>query len=233
MSPLFLKILAMLSMLLDHIGFALFPSQLAFRALGRLAMPIFCFLIAQGFFHTRSRPRYALRLLVFCLLSELPFDWMVGDPLSGASQNVFLTLLLGLLGIWGADALLDQKNVAKYLCFAPPLAAMAAAELLRGDYGWRGALAVTLLYAAEKYIRAHPRPDRRLVRGLAAAVAAVGLLWGSFGAGWRWFGLAAAPFLALYDEDAPRIHSPALRHALYWFYPVHILALCVLRDLFF
>jgi len=67
---------------------------------GRLAFPIFAFLAVEGYFHTRSFKRYALRMLLFAVLSEVPFDLMYGGTVFyPVHQNVIWTLLLGLLGI--------------------------------------------------------------------------------------------------------------------------------------
>ena len=95
-----LHILAMAFMLSDHLWATLFLSQEWMTAVGRLAFPIFAFLAVEGYFHTHSFRRYALRMLLFAVLSEVPFDLMYsGTPFYPVHQNVIWTLLLGLLGI--------------------------------------------------------------------------------------------------------------------------------------
>ena len=110
-----LKMIAVITMLIDHIGavllsmyqpaqkilFTLFGREynvyLIFRDIGRAAFPIFCFLLLEGFRHTRSRFRYGRNLLFFALLSEIPWNLMFTNTLRYERQNVFFTLFLGYL----------------------------------------------------------------------------------------------------------------------------------------
>ena len=105
-----LKTIAILTMLIDHVGAGLYPSQIWFRVIGRIAFPIFAFLVCEGFFHTRNVRRYAVRLGIFAIISEIPFNLLhsyhLFDP---DAQNVFFTLLIGLLTIYGVSAC-AQKN---------------------------------------------------------------------------------------------------------------------------
>ena len=95
-----LKIIALLSMLVDHIGCVLFPKVTAFRIIGRLAFPIFAFLIAEGMVHTSNWKKYFLRLFIFAIISEIPFDFITsGKMIDWSHQNVLFTLLLGAMSI--------------------------------------------------------------------------------------------------------------------------------------
>ncbi len=136
MSALALKLIACAAMLVDHIGY--FWQIEIFRAVGRIAFPIFLFLIYNGYRHTASRVRYALRLGIFALLSQIPFSLCFSNTLWGGSGNVFFTLLLALLCIWAADSL-SAHPVGKYFSLLPAMAVFAATVLgyIRMDNGSR------------------------------------------------------------------------------------------------
>lgn len=231
-----LKRIAALSMLIDHIGLVLLyhgwmsangrsAAAVALynvlRSFGRLAFPLFCFLLTEGFVHTRSRARYLLRLLVFALLSELPCDLAAnGAALEFGHQNVFFTHALGLLAVWAWDAAEKQPRqlAGAALAVVGAGGCMAAARLLKTDYGAFGVLLILVMYALR---------DRALWRDLGAALvlAAMVLLGGS----WKieYFALLALPLLHLYNGERGR----QSRIFFYVFYPGHLLLLYGLQRL--
>lgn len=145
LNSLHLKLLAMVTMLIDHMGATLFPYALWMRCVGRLAFPIFCFLIAEGCAHTRDKKRYAARLLGFAVLSEPAFDLMHGVWFTMDYQNVLWTLLLGALVCWVVDW--AQTGAALWQRL-PAEAAIAVgfllAQWLNTDYGGWGVLLAML-----------------------------------------------------------------------------------------
>ena len=139
-------------MLIDHIAATVIIRILKFggyndglyqlyrvmRNIGRIAFPIFCFLLVEGFMHTRDREKYALRLGCFAAVSEIPFDLAFnGKVLEVGYQNVFFTLLLGLLTMMAYDAVMNQSRWSVWkrtaLSTIAILAGMFAAEFLSTD----------------------------------------------------------------------------------------------------
>lgn len=114
-----LKLIAICTMFIDHLGYTLFPGDLWLRCVGRVAFPIFCFLIAEGCVYTHDRRKYALRLLAFALLSEIPFNLMnSGAVWDSYHQNVLWTLLTGALVCWLIDWALKNRRALAFVLTA-------------------------------------------------------------------------------------------------------------------
>ncbi len=121
-SSCMLHIIAMTCMLSDHMWATLFPYVDILTCIGRIAFPIFAFMIVEGFYHTNNFRRYLCRMLIFAVISEVPFDLVSGDSvLYLFHQNVLWTFLIGLLLI----ALIDKvrktgkepwKLIAQIVC---------------------------------------------------------------------------------------------------------------------
>lgn len=146
MSTFWLKIIAITTMAIDHVGAVFFPKYVMFRMIGRLAFPIFAFLIAEGAYYTRDINKYIGRMGVFALLSEIPFDLaFYGQILDWRHQNVMWTFFLALVAVW------IDKNYAKghdqggYFVVGAVLA-MVAASFLKSDYQAYGVILVLLFY---------------------------------------------------------------------------------------
>lgn len=148
MSAFTLRILAVCLMIVDHAAIALplhYPLYLLMRGLGRLAFPLFAFLIANGYRYTKNPTRYGARLLICGLLSEVPFDlFFLHTPFSPQRQNVFFTLFLGLLAIYACD--LFRKRRLRLPMAVLAIAAVLGADLLRTDGGGIGVLMILAFY---------------------------------------------------------------------------------------
>ena len=223
-----LHLLAMGLMLCDHICLALMPDRLWMTCVGRLAFPIFAFLVTEGFVRTRSRARYARRLLIFALISEVPFDLLAaGRPVYPLRQNVLWTFLIAL----GCMQLLewakaDPRPAARLVVsagavlggflagtafmvdyFGPGVWTVLVFYFFRGD-GWRQRLGQLLcLLPLNGCLRAG---QTVLLGGLALPIQA--------------FAVLALPFIWLYrGRQGP--HGRAVRWLFYGFYPAHLLVL--------
>ena len=198
-----LKCIAIVSMALDHTGAVLYPSQIWLRCLGRIAFPIFCFLIVEGFFHTHDVRRYMGRLGVFALISEIPYDLaFLGVPLEYAHQNVFFTLLIGI----GMMVLLERNREWPVKAVIL-LLAMWLAVLIRSDYNFRGVLLIFVFYIFHES------------RWLAVTA---GGFWNFLYQGViQKYGVLSVLPLALYNRERGR----KMKYFFYIFYPVHLLLL--------
>lgn len=99
-----LHILAMITMVMDHAWSCLLPAHRWLTSVGRITFPLFAFMIAEGYFHTRNFKKYMLRMLIFALISEIPFNLMMGGEIIGPfHQNVMWTFLIALGGMWLLD----------------------------------------------------------------------------------------------------------------------------------
>ena len=95
-----LKLIAMVSMVFDHVGDSFFPEQVWMRVVGRIAMPLFAFCIAEGFLHTHDRRRYLQRMGLFALISEIPFSLVTsGKVLDVSHLNIMWTFFWAILAL--------------------------------------------------------------------------------------------------------------------------------------
>ena len=196
-----LKTLAILAMTADHIGAVFFPQVPLLRVIGRLTMPIMCFLLTEGFRHTRSVKRYAGRLAVFALLSELPFDLAFFGGVFFGLQNIFFTLLSGLLAL---NALSSRRPTAFY----EAIAWGGVAALLRADYGFYGVLLILLFfYLGQRHV------------ALPLCMFLLTLFF--FGPSIQLFSLLALLPISFYNGQRGR----ELGRLFYLYYPLHLLIL--------
>lgn len=234
-----LKLIACVTMLIDHIGatlvlrgintgwFADIEASIslyyALRIIGRIAFPIYCFLLVEGAHHTRNPKKYALRLFIGMLLSEIPFDLAFSGRIDMESSSVMVTLLLGFLMI---ESMKRVKGFWKIVVILP---FFLLAEKLRTDYSGNGIMLIAML-AMTKGVK-----QEKLLRMAGFVI----LLW--FGAliqigpvtiPMELFGLIGVPFMFCY-QGKKRTYSKAAQWAFYLFYPVHLTVLWILEVLIF
>ncbi len=198
-----LKILAIVLMTIDHIGIVLFPEIVIFRMIGRIAFPIFAFLLVEGALHTKDIKKYLKRLLLLAFISEIPFDLLVyGSVWEWKLQNVFFTLFIGVLCIHCLETMLD--GVLKLACI---MVLVFISEWLNLDYGAFGVLLILAIYFLRGNIM------KQSVAIILLAAFAGGNLEG-------YAGLSVIP-IALYNGE----RGYPMKYFFYAYYPIHLLVL--------
>ena len=221
----FLKIFAMISMLVDHAGatvvshiryapwIADYPWLAAhitqiyryMRRFGRLAFPIYCFFIVEGYFRTRDVKKYALRLLGLALISEYPFDFALHHGQSlWEKQNVYWTLLIGLLVIWAVNDWFRGMTAAQLIIM---INALILAKVARTDYQYHGVFLIEMLYIT----RFSP-----LVQSLCGATY---LDW------YEGFPTSLSMVMTFFYNNKK---GKPMKKLFYFFYPAHLIVLGIL-----
>lgn len=213
-----LKLIAMISMVFDHVGDMFFPGALWMRMIGRLAMPLFSFCIAEGYAHTKNKQRYLMRMGVFALVSEIPFDLAFEGRVGLGHQNIMLSFFLAILALMLFDRIRGEgkehavgKTLLGILCVC---AVAVLALVLRADYTLFAVLAVFLFYVLRNR---HPLLRCGVGVGFLALTRTVGY--------YRATGLSLIPLL-LYNGKRGR----GLKWLFYAFYPGHLLLLYLLKT---
>lgn len=155
MTSSILKIIAIITMIIDHTGKELFPKELIFTYIGRIAFPIFAFQISEGYIHTKNLKKYFFRLLIFALVSQIPFSLFLGVFSDEYCLNIFFTLLLGLLSIYVYDiivkrfstnTILISKLFGNFLGLSIVFTIAYIGNTLNVDYGFFGVFIIFLFY---------------------------------------------------------------------------------------
>jgi len=208
MSNSSLKIIACLTMLMDHIGAILYPEISLLRMIGRLSFPIFAFLVVEGFHHTQNIKKYGFRLGIFALISEVPYDLAFrGNVIDFYRQNIFFTLFLGLVCLWFYHRYRKHQPMVGIISV---LLISALSVLLITDYSIYGIMMIFLF----DYFR-----DKRSLACIA--VGAVNFMMGSTIQG---LAILAMPMLLVYNGKK----GINLKYFFYGFYPVHLMVLYIL-----
>lgn len=219
-----LKLIAVVSMVIDHVAafllvhipsctvplftFANEPVSLVLilRFIGRLAFPIFCFLLVEGFMHTRNRSRYGLFLLLFALISEIPFDLAQFGGWNPYKQNVFFSLWLGYLGLY-IPTFWSTDKLNRCLCLLMIVVAVICCQC---DYGLAGFLFIMCMYWFRNGL-------------MGKMIAGTILLSNPMGVA-----MATLP-IGLYNGQRGFIQGNRMKYAFYAFYPAHLLLIYLIR----
>lgn len=218
-----LKLIAVVTMLLDHIGATLVPN-IGLRVIGRVAFPIYCFLLAEGVHYTRDARAYLLRLGASMLVSELPFDLGLFGRVTLEYQSVMVTLTLACcMGL----CMKRIDNTLLKALVAVPFA--LAAELLRTDYGGAGVLVVAM-FLLTRGMRLRLAVQTALLAALCLLIGGAHIRIGAVRVPIELFGVLAMLPIACY-RGAKASRSRAVQAAFYAFYPVHLSALYLIQAL--
>jgi len=206
-----LKLIACVTMLIDHVGLFFFPADLLWRVVGRIAFPLFALLIAEGFEKTSNVERYLFRLLAFAAISQLPYSlMMLSVGLPTYLPNIFITLAAGLL------ALILLRNLPARYSYPLVGIMIVCAQYFSFDYGAYGILLIlgSALFLKYKHLGA------LALLILHAGYTVAGFFTDSLSV--QTFAAMSVPILMCYNGERG---SGLPRHFFYWFYPAHLLVL--------
>ena len=178
------------------------------RCFGRIAFPVFAFLIAEGFVHTRNRLRYFLTLLGFAVVSEVPWYLLNGTD---GTYNVMFTLALGVVAL----AIFDKYQQRKFVSFYMISMVAVLTTYLGTDYEWRGILLIVICYMM--------REHKPLLLLFALPLM---IHYGIIGA------ILAAIVLSQYNGTRGFIQGNVVKYGFYAFYPIHLLLIFLLLGYF-
>lgn len=210
-----LKLIAIISMAIDHTGAVLFPEVMGFRIIGRLAFPIFCFMLVEGYFHTRNVKKYILRLCIFAFVSEIFFDFAFYDKIVFfGHQNVFFTLSIGLILIAFLEKNKENTNkkIKTILDIVVTFLCLLLATILQTDYIFVGVMTILCFY----YFR------QNKIGKIVSIIGINSLLMSGIQS------VASFSLLPIFLYNGKK--GPSMKYIFYVFYPAHLLLLALIRK---
>lgn len=211
------KFLAILFMLIDHIGAFLSGNNLLFRCIGRLAFPMFVFLLADGYNRTQNVKKYLARLGILYALSIVPYSLACSGALSYPVQNVYASLFLYL----SLFCVLEYEKLPKMVKYSAVVLSFLLAYILRFEYSWYGvAVAVIMFYF-----------NNLGVSNAFALLAILSLFYGGLNRFPAQIFAALSLFLIPYQGEFLKSERPGkgLSLVTYLFYPVHLLFIGIIN----
>ena len=205
-----LKLIAMLAMTADHVGLQLLPQWGFLRILGRLAMPLYAYMIAEGCRYTRNKARYFGSIALMALLCQLVYFFFMGS----LYQCILVTFSLSLSLMYLLDRAKGPMKIpaailgiATVYVLTTVLPTLLPRTDFRIDYDFWGVMLPVLIYLGK---------DRK--KALALAAMGVTMLALHFG-DTQWYGLLTLPLLALYDGTRGKAN---IKWLFYLYYPAHL-----------
>ena len=232
-----LHILAMTFMLMDHLWATLLPAQEWLTCVGRIAFPIFAFMAVEGYFHTHNLKKYLFRMLIFAVISEVPFDLMYGGTwFYPVHQNVIWTLMMGLVGIHLMETVRKKKSTFAYILVSAAVVILGGllGTLSMVDYYGIGVLTVFIFYffRGRKWwcllgqILALYWVNVEMLGGLMYPIRLFGM---EFELCQQGLALLALLPIWLY-RGRQGYHSKPFQYFCYAFYPVHMLVIVLVLN---
>lgn len=234
MSSLTIKLIGLITMLIDHTAVA-FPTRyyMLSREIGRTAFPLFCFLLVEGFYHTKNRIKYIKNIFVFAIISEIPFDLIVFGEITLIHQNVMFTLLLGLITLLLLEKISEvikgkfRVISISILQFLVVLVILFSAIIIKPDYGVRGVFLIILIYYFRK-VKFTSFANPNIFMALAI------LLWLMY---YDYsdkiineiYGVVSAVLVLFYNGEKGNCRLP--KYFFYAFYPLHLTILYLLKQI--
>lgn len=206
-----LKLIAAAVMLLDHMGILLFPHVTLFRVLGRLAYPIFAYMIAEGSRYTKNKLRYFFLLFGLGAACQLVYYFFSGDTY----LNILLTFSVSVLLIYALQASWQSGKALWSVVFAAGIVAAVGLDMLvTVDYGFWGIMIPVMVSFA--HVRKFPRWAEVVLLGLGL------ILLGADIGGYQYYGLLSLPLILLYSGNRGKGN---MKYFFYIFYPAHLAVL--------
>ena len=233
-----LKIIAIILMLLDHLWGTIIPGNQWMTLIGRMAFPIFAFLIVEGFFHTSDLKKYMKRLFIFGLISEIPFNLIyTGSIIFPFHQNVMFTLLLGLLIINEIDKLKNTKEIKKKIIPILKIFLFLLISIIGFvDYGVTGVLTIVVFYLFRGFKLAWIGQLISLILLYIVFFEGQSVILNIFNHEYflplQSIGILSLIFIWLYNGEKGK-NNKLIKYLFYSFYPVHMLVIYLIYYFIF
>ncbi len=229
MSAFALKLIALITMFIDHTGVVLYPELTIFRMIGRISFPLYSFLIAKSCRYTKDRKKFLIRLFIFALISEIPFDLCFNDTGDSVfinidffyNTNVLYTMFLAACYIFISDYL-EKKEMKIYLkvisMFLTTYLILFLAIALNTDYSYWGIYLIVMFY----YLHKH-----KYLSFIIAFIFIIYFYLGNFIFSYFIFNIIPLFLMLLYNGKAGRLK---LKWLFYASYPVHLFILFLIKN---